>query len=349
MMCGALRSSTSRSASALRTSDELVVLQVAQPAVDQLGRRRRSVRGQVVPARPARTTDRAGRSRAIPAPLMPPPTTSIVAGSVSAVAGIGPARKGDGVVRWFRRCRSAAGGSFGWTSRVLCSRLFGVASNSAGALSAWSLGCQASSSRSPRTRDYAGSHDAQSPPVRSARRGARPDGRSRSALSVSGMIASRSRRRDVKRAADGWSDLLAAASTAACAPAAQHDREHAAASARRSTSRAKAPSRARWRAVPKELQLIITIGSTTEAVARELLRQRPLILRDEQPERGGDPGRTTRREIRSSPAAWLRRPWHRRRGRRTISSRVRVDIGIMIGISGDRYDGNTLRDSTTAR
>ena len=76
-MCGAPFSSTSRSASALRTRRELAVLEVAQAAVDQLGRRRRGVRGEVVLlAQQRRAAPRPARSRAMPAPLMPPPTTS---------------------------------------------------------------------------------------------------------------------------------------------------------------------------------------------------------------------------------------------------------------------------------
>ena len=48
MMCGAPLSSTSRSRERLAHQRELAVLEVAQAAVDQLGRRRRGVRGEVV-------------------------------------------------------------------------------------------------------------------------------------------------------------------------------------------------------------------------------------------------------------------------------------------------------------
>ena len=48
MMCGAIRSSNSRSASASRTMQERAMLEIAKPAVDQLGRGLRRARGEIV-------------------------------------------------------------------------------------------------------------------------------------------------------------------------------------------------------------------------------------------------------------------------------------------------------------
>ena len=78
---------------------ELVVLEVAQPAVDQLGRRRRGVRRQIVLLASSTVRPRPARSRAMPAPLMPPPTTSTStwrgSGADRGRAGSGGCEQGD--------------------------------------------------------------------------------------------------------------------------------------------------------------------------------------------------------------------------------------------------------------
>ena len=66
-------------------------------------------------------------------------------------------------------------------------------------------------------------------------------------------------------------------------------------------------ARAVAQAVPNGCSLIINIGTTTEAIARELLRPPRPARHHQQPQRGGDPVATTPTARSSSPAAWCAR------------------------------------------
>ena len=104
MMWGAQRSSRSRSISDLRTMRELVVLQVAQTAVDELGGRTTEVcEARSSCSHSTTRWPRPARSRAMPTPLTPPPTMS---------TSHDPAGCQHGAPRWQRGLPGARVGRF---------------------------------------------------------------------------------------------------------------------------------------------------------------------------------------------------------------------------------------------